>query len=220
MRNKLILKEKEKLTSDVFKLSFSLENKKEAKEGQFINFLLPESWWRAYSILEQNWYNLSFIIKRVENGRWWSKEICDLELWTELKWVWPAGHFLLNNNTKNKLFIWTGAWLVPLYFMIKNINKDIKSKLLFWVRTKKDLFYLKKLDKIKKINPNFDYEVFLSKEETNEYNKWYVTNYLNKENIKDFWEFYICWAPAMIDDSSDILKNLWVDKKNIFFEKF
>ena len=99
--------EKKNLTNDVYEIVFEWETELEMKPWQFVTFLLPEIGWRAYSILEQNWNKIVLIIKKreLENGwRWGSKYICERKVWEELKTVGPAGHFVLQENTKNKLF--------------------------------------------------------------------------------------------------------------------
>jgi len=218
--------EKKQLTHDVFELIFQWENEINMKPGQFITFILDSIWWRAYSVLESKWNTISFIVKKREtdNGwRWWSAYICDLKVWDIIKWVWPAGHFTLKENSKNKLFIWTWTWLVPLYNQILwsiEQKQECKLTLVFWVRTLKDTFYIEKFEEIQKKYPNFDFTILLSKEKSELYQKWYVTDFLSLENIESFEEYYICWAPAMIDSTVEKLKKLWVDEENIFLERY
>ena len=64
-------------------------------------------------------------------------------------------------------------------------------KLIFWVRTLKDLFYIDELKKLKSENLNFDFELYLSRENTKKYNSWYLTTYFKKENISKFKEFFM-----------------------------
>jgi NAD(P)H-flavin reductase len=216
---------KKNLTHDVYEMVFSGEKELEMKPWQFITFLIDKIWGRAYSILKIKWNKITLIIKKreLENwGRWWSKLICELNIWDILKWVWPAGHFILQENNKNRLFIGTWTWFVPLYNqIIWIIDKNIKIKLLFWVKQLKDLFYIKELEEIKNQNPNFDFQIYLSREESEKYNKWYVTDFLTKNNISNFEEFYICWAPMMIESVIEKLTNLWFrEKEDIFYEKY
>ena len=229
--------EKKNLTHDVLEMIFEWEKELEMKPWQFVTFLLPEIGWRAYSILKQNWNKTILIIKKreLENwGRWGSKFICELNIWDELKGVWPAGHFWLKENTKNKLFIGTGTWLVPLYNMITaELEKKSKNKiyLTFWIRKEEDIFYIEQLENIKKEYTNFDYEIYISRvKDLHKFklqnpniniNSWYTTNYLTKSNISKFKEFYICWAPQMIESTVEKLENLWfIVNENIFYEKY
>lgn len=220
------LTEKIQLTSDVYEMIFEAEENLVTKPWQFITFILDKIWWRAYSILEIDWNKVKLIIKKreKENGwRWWSKFICELEVWETLKWVWPAGHFLLKDNSKNKLFIWTGVGIVPLYNQLNwclSQYRETKVKLLFWVRTKDDIFYEEKLRKIKKDNKNFDYTICLSRDSWEWYYNWYTTDLINEETVKEFEEYYLCWAPAVVDSAVEKLKSLWVGEDAIFYEKY
>jgi len=229
--------EKKNLTQDVFEITFEWEYELKMKPWQFITFLLDKIGGRAYSILKVEWKKLILIIKKRELENWWrwgSKYICEREIWEKLKWVGPAGHFLLQNNNENKLFIWTGTWFVPLYNMIltelENNNSN-KIFFTFWVREKEDVFYINELEKIKKNYSNFDFEIYISrvkdlhlfelKYPNTKILSWYTTNHLTKKNIENTGEFYICWAPMMIESTIEKLKNFWFkEKENIFFEKY
>ena len=214
-----------KLTPDVFEIHYESSQKLDLKPGQFITFILPWIWWRAYSILEQSWNISKLIIKRVNIENWWrwgSIFLCDAKIWDKFKWVWPAGHFILKEEDNNKLFIWTGTWLVPLYNQIVVwLERWDKSKyiLIFWIRTEKDIFYKENFEKISKKYSNFKYHIYLSREEVKWTKKGYVTNFLEEKNI-NFKEFYICWAPAMVNSSIEKLEVLWVNKESILFEKY
>jgi NAD(P)H-flavin reductase len=203
---------------------------------QFITFILPKIWWRAYSILKLKWKEITLIIKKRELdewGRWWSKYICEKDIWDTLNWVGPAWHFLLKENNKNKLFIWTWTGFVPLYNMfVAALEKKLACKIFFtfWVRTRNDIFYLEELKKLKNTYKNFDFAIYISREkdildfelehiDTRIYSG-YTTNYLTPYNIKDCEEIYICWAPAMIESTQKKLEKIWFSKENTFFEKY
>lgn len=217
---------KKKLTHNVYELIFECEHELIMKPWQFITFIINKIWWRAYSILELDWKQIKLIIKKRELGewgRWWSILICNLNIWETLKWVWPAWHFLLQENNKNKMFIWTWTGFVPLYNQIQwnLINKqNCNLEFIFWAREKTDLFYINELMELKLKHKNFNFELFLSRWEVEWINKGYTINYLTKENCENFEEFYICWAPAMIESSIEKLKNIWFNDSNIFYEKY
>lgn len=212
------------LTHNVYELTFEWEKEFSFKSWQFITFLLKVGW-RAYSILKTKWKEITLIIKKRESSEWWrwgSKFLCELDAWEKVKWVWPAGHFILNNSNKNKLFLWTWTWFVPLYnqiiWWLEN-NLDCNFTLIFWTREEKDLFYTEQLEKLKEKHSNFDFYIYTSSEE-NKYNKWYVTDFLNKEIIKNYEEFYICWIPVMIDSAKKLLIEKWFNPELIYTEKY
>jgi len=222
--NNFKLISKENLTQNVFLLIYESENDFSIIPGQFITFILPKTWFaRAYSVLFKEWKKCYFIIKRLENGRWWSIEICDYEVGVVLKWIWPTGRFVDSKMQNNKLFIWTGTWMVPLYYMIRNLLENWfwkNIKLILWNRENKDLYYIKEFDEFKKKFHNFDFEIFLSHQNHNIYNNWRVTSFLTKENILKFDEFYLCGNPYMVDDSIKILQGFWINDEKIFREKY
>jgi len=226
---KFELKNKLSLTADIFELTYKYEkNLDKMLPWQFITFILPEIGWRAYSVLEVNKKDMEIvlIIKRWTkqmHWRWWSIMLCDAEVWDSFNWVWPAWHFILKENDKNKLFMWTWTGFVPLYNQIvAALNKELKWKItfLFWVRETKWLFYINKLKILKEKFSNFDYKVYISREKSVSYEKWYITDFLNKENTEIFNEYYICWAPDMIEGSISLLKWLNITEENIFYEKY
>ena len=221
----LELLDKEKLTDDVFDLKFKVSSDVEVTPWQFCTFVLKsetgKKMRRAYSIANKVENVLSFIIKRLENWTGWSKKICDVEIWDTIDWIYPLWTFVLQNEDKPKLFIWTGTGFAPLYFQIlESLKRWDKQKIMFvfWVRNLSDVFYKEVLDQIRESYPNFEYSIFLSRDEKDWFQNWYVTDYLNIENTLDFEEFYICWSPAMVIDAKDRLTKIW--KSNIFSEEY
>lgn len=213
---------KNQLTPDVFELTFEWKDVT-ILPGHFFMFNLKSGLKRAYSILGKNWNQYQFIIKKLEGWRGWSKEICDYPIGEEVDFSWPFGHFLLKNTDCAKIFIGTGTGFVPLYSQInetlRNNNKNY-VKYIFGIRTFADTFYLDKLDEIKKNYPNFDYEIYLSREEKEWFQKWYVLDYLTPENLKDFEEAYLCWSPAMVWDAKILLEKWGLKKENIYSEQY
>ncbi len=223
---KFTLTEKKELTHDVFEMHFECSEDFEIKPWQFVTFILPKIGGRAYSVLQQDWNKTILIIKRVkkENGwRWGSIFICDSQIWDVLNWVGPAGHFVLQEEDNNKLFIWTGTGLVPLYNQIVAWLKRGDSSnytLLFGIRTESDIFYSEQFKILSEKYSNFKYEIYLSSEKIEWYMYWYLTQFLSQKNIENFNESYICWAPWMIDSAVEKLQEAWMRQENIFTEKY
>jgi NAD(P)H-flavin reductase len=95
------------------------------------------------------------------------------------------------------------------------ISWDMKSKdnqLFFWAQAKKDLFYLDEINEIQ----NLKTHIYLSREETEEYNYWRID--LTKFKFDKNTEFYICWNPWVVAWSMEYLKKAWYE--NVFSEKF
>lgn len=221
------LEKKVALTHDVFELHYKLPDTISMQAGQFFTFILPWIWGRAYSALEIRDDIVVLIIKRwweSDGGRGWSVALCDAKVWDEFKLVGPAGHFVLQNTTVNKLFLGTGTGLVPLYNMILEGLKNTSQKyqLVFWVRNMQDMFYLDEFAKLKEKYPDtFYYHLMVSRSEASGMiKKGYVTDFLSDKVVDKFDEYYICWAPAMIEWCLSKLTELWVENDSIFFEKY
>jgi ferredoxin-NADP reductase len=221
--NKLTLSKITKLTHDVHELIFVSGNDFDFIPGQFLTFILPSWLRRAYSIAYKYWNKLYFIVKRLEDWKWWSRELCDLSIWDEISYVWPVWNFIINSQDSNKLFLWTWTWFAPLFCQIKKSLENwctSKMKLIFWVRYKNDLFYELELKNLKNEYTNFDYLLYLSREDTFQFRKWYVSGFLTRESVAQFEEFYVCGRSQMIQDSKCRLENLWIQKERIFFEQY
>jgi len=224
----ITLVEKTSLTEDVFELHYKLPENIGMKAGQFFTFILPEVWGRSYSALDMRDDILVLIIKRWAKdvwGRWGSIILCDAEVWDEFKAVWPAGHFVLTENTDNKLFLGTWTWLVPLYNMILDglkRNTWEKYQLVFGVRHMSDMFYFEEFSALKEQYPdNFYYHLMVSRDAWEwMIKKWYVTDFLSEKVTSEYAEFYICGAPAMIEWCQNKLSELWVSEDKIYFEKY
>ena len=212
------------LTPDIFELTFTCTDKLEILAGHFIIFHLQKTWLkRAYSVVDNKDNYIVFIVKRIENWAWWSKEICELKVWSVILWTWVLGNFLLKNSNDNKLFIATWSWFAPIYYQVKTIlktNTKRKIHFIYWEKKHENLFYLEYLREFEEKYNNFTFSVYLSREENTNYNHWYVTKYLTKDNINNFQEFYICWQPPMVKDARKLLSELNIEKSKIFFEQY
>jgi len=220
------LTNKIELTHDVFELHYEFWEEVSMKPGQFITFILPEVGGRSYSVLETKWTIVKLTIKRrskESKGRWGSIALCDASVWDSFKVVGPVGHFVLQENKDNKLFIGTGTGIVPLYNQVTSALKNgepYQIQLIFGVRTQADLFYIDALKDLEKKHDNFSLVICVSREEVTDCHKWYVTDCIDKDTIKVYKEFYICGMPNMIDSCEEKLKELWVPEEKIFFERY
>ena len=221
-----VLERSKIIAPNIYELEYSYSGPKDMIPGQFITFILPGIGGRAYSVLEMRDESLILIIKRWSpemGGRWGSLFLCDAKVGQKFNYVGPSGHFTLSSWDLSRCFLGTGTGFVPLYNQILWSLKrwDVsKIHLVFWVRTKEDLFYIDELKDLSRKYAHFDFEIYLSREETGLAKKWYVTDFLKATNISDFEEFYMCGAPSMIESCETRLIELWIAKERIFFEKY
>jgi NAD(P)H-flavin reductase len=207
----------------VYELIFTIPEAISVEPGQYVLFLLPKSKLRrAYSIGYTDGQTFTFIIKQIEGGAG-STEICSLEVGESIVGMVPLGHFVLKVNTAPKLFIGTGTGFAPLYFQIRAMmDSGIETPLLFLfgIRTSADIFYIAELNRMKEVYPSFDYWIYLSQEDAENTVRGRVTDFLTKENVSPYGEFYLCGSPAMVKDARERLEASGGEKEKVFCEQY
>lgn len=206
------------LTDNVLELSVEFKENLKIKPGQWIEFVLNDEKWeflRAYSVAyhenENNVTDCIFTIKLLDEWRW-GKKLKESKIWDEVKVNWAFGRFVLNDNNNEKIFIATWTWLAPIMNMIKKCSPHIHKTLIFGAQHKSDIFYEEDMKKIS----NLDYKIFLSREELDGYEHGRID--LNKFELNDNMEFYICGAPPVVQSMLGIIKAKWFSK--IYYEEF
>lgn len=204
------------LTVDTLEITIRSNKKMESIPGQYITFILKDFDWdfkRSYSIVEQvNWIFFKFCIKIKPDGRW-SKVLKTLKLWDKINVVWVFWNFVLKDTSNKKVFIATWTWLAPIIRMLKSDSiSSYEKTLLFWVTNKDELFYINDIKNIKNLN----YKIYLSREQLEWYEFWRID--LSKFDFPRDTEFYICWNPWMMKETTTYLFEKWY--KNVYSEKF
>jgi len=211
--------------SEVVYLEFQPEEKIDFQAGQF---LMIDNWniKRAYSIASTpNDDKICFYIKKAsENGM--SKCLVeDIKEWDQLSVMWPFWHMVLKEN-KNKNYLLVSVWsgLGPILSIYKTLSKSWNfSKLvnIFWERYENTIV-TNVLDELSVNNDKITNILYLSREKKEWFRTWYVQESF-EEAIKLLWKdtiVYMCGKPDMVDVSVEKLIHLWIDKENIYFEKF
>lgn len=218
-----ILTAKRALTHDVFELTFTSEAPT-CNPGQFILFTLPSGLKRAYSVAWQSGKEWIFIIKRLEDGKGGSKEICDLPLNISITGLGPTGHFVVSENPDMaRCFLGTGTGFAPLYFQIKALlEKNPLSRItfVFGVRNLADIFYTEEIQALQKNAPNLVYIPYLSRENAEGYTQGYVIDFLPNINTDTYDEFLLCGSPAMVNDARRILAEKSIEADRVRFEQY
>lgn len=206
------------LTKNILELSVELKENLEIKPGQWMGFVFEDKKWnfvRAYSIAnhekQNDFTDCIFVIKLLEDWRW-SNKLKEMKIWDEIKVNGVFGHFVLNDNDNEKVFIATWSWLAPIINMIRNCNNKIKKTLILGAQYKNDIFYEEDIKKISNLN----YKIFLSREDV----EWYESGRINLDQfeLNDNMEFYICGAPPVVKSILEILRNKWFTK--IYYEQY
>lgn len=201
------------------------------KAGQFITLHVPNEpkpALRAYSIASTDAQKDGFrlLFKFIENG------IASTYVWKlkgdeELLFTGPFGRvFFQEPPTEQIVFLNTGTGLSQHYsYLVSRKEKypNLKYRLLFGVRTEKDMYYQPELEALKKELPDFRYEFVLSRpSETWTGKKGYVQDFISEYDYQNTpTTFYLCGNSAMIKDVKQrLIVNEGFDKTKIHVEAF
>jgi NAD(P)H-flavin reductase len=201
------------------------------KAGQFVMLHVPQAEGkpalRAYSIASDERISNGFVLlfKYVENGVA-SKFVWSLKGGETLQFTGPFGKVLFQEPpTKQIVFVNTGTGLSQhlSYLVSKSeTHPDLQYRLLFGVRSQKDIYYEDTLKNLSKKISNFKYEYILSRPETGWTGRQgYVQNFIrefeyNGENTT----FYLCGNGGMIKETKAILEADRFPKNRIWAEAF
>lgn len=200
--------------------------------GQYVSVLVGEQGERrSYSIasLSDDNHGFHLLAEIIEGGKgstFWQK----IEPGTEVEVLAPLGRFIVQEESRaNKLlFVATGSGIVPIWSMINDllINKRDKRPIrLHWgMREENDLFWMDNLERLTEEHPNFVFDIVLSKpREDWELCSGHVQDCLGRDFGGDGleeWEGYVCGNPQMVEQVSELLKNLKMPAEQIYHEKF
>jgi NAD(P)H-flavin reductase len=224
------------------KFELVLPDRIEYQAGQYVSFQINKTGERrCYSIASTPDDNHGFHIlaEIVEGGRG-SEFLKKIEIGGEVEVLAPLGRFVVNipmNQYTNEsmgnklLFVATGSGIVPIYAMINDllINKQEKRQMrLHWgMRSEEDLFFVDNLERLVEENPNFVFDIVLSKPGT----EWDLcTGHVQDCLGRDFdpstssglagWGGYLCGMPDKVISIATKLEELGMKTENIHYEKF
>jgi len=235
------LSDKRQLTHNVWEFDFELLNNCECKfePGQFVNIDIPhpeKRVVRSYSIASTpaKTDGFTLCIKLIDGLG--SKYFDSLEVGSEVTGMGPFGIFVTKDDyCENLLMIATGTGVAPMKSMLEHQfkrNCDNHMVLFFGVRHEKDVFYDELFTDMDKAHDNFDYYLTLSQPEGNwegldgrvttlieqfkEDEKFAPGADLDLENLR----VLLCGSGAMIEQVSDMFKEMGMAEDKIHHEKF
>jgi ferredoxin-NADP reductase len=195
--------------------------------GQFISLYVGEDKYRAYSICSSphNSRKIDLIISAKHMGIG-SSFVRLLKQGDTVKFIGPSGKFCLTDLLPENLFFFaTGVGISPFISMLHTIQKNYpkaKTKLFQGVRFADEVLYRGTLEDFKENLANFDYEIFLSKEEhpLEKYLKGRITKVLEYDLPIQNAHYYICGNPYMVADIKKGLLDRGIPESAIFYEGF
>ncbi len=201
------------------------------KAGQFIMLHVPQEGQkpalRAYSIAshEEKKDGFHLLFKFVENGVA-SRFVWNLKGNEELQFTGPFGRvFFKEPPTEQIVFLNTGTGLSQHYsYLVSKMKQypNLKYRLLFGLRTEKDIYYEKELQQLQTELSDFKFEYVLSRPlETWTGKKGYVQNFIHEfDFMSTQTTFYLCGNGGMIKGVKEILEKEGFDKTRIHSEAF
>jgi ferredoxin-NADP reductase len=178
---------------------------------------------RAFSIASSP-YDKEFIELCVARGPHLSAHLLDLAERSEVNVEGPYGQFILNQPIPDNLvFIAGGTGIAPIRSMIRTLVHEKFDKnfwLFFSIRYPEDYIYKAELEEYAQKFKNFHLVVTCTCKENHaawKGERGRVTELLLKyipSKIKPA-EVYLCGPPAMVDDTTKVLRSLGVTKLHI-----
>jgi len=140
----------------------------------------------------------------------------------------PYGKFVwLPELSKRVVFIGAGSGIVPLMCMLRYVRdanlRDVRATLLYSNTSYEEIIYREELEELSKL-PNIKVVHTLTRAYPEEWKGY--TGRINKEMIQKEVEdiplnlYYVCGPPQFVDDITQILLELGVDKDSIKKEKY
>jgi NAD(P)H-flavin reductase len=220
-------------TPTIREVRLDLQNQAEFtfKAGQFATLHVPQEQkpaLRAYSIAssEQDTTGFTLIFKYVDNGvasnYIWSRKVGDV-----LNFTGPFGRvFFKEPPTEQIVFLNTGSGITQHYCYLlskKHLYPNLKYRLLFGVRSEKDIYFENELKALQTELPNFKFEYVLSRPSQEwQGKKGYVQNFIEEfDYLNTPTTFYLCGNGAMIKEvKTKLIEQQGFDKQFIFSEAF
>ncbi|TMD93115.1 MAG: 2Fe-2S iron-sulfur cluster binding domain-containing protein [Chloroflexi bacterium] len=200
--------------------------------GQYADIRIPGSdEHRAYSMANTPSTNghLEFIIKVFPGGRFSGLLEGGISVGQELVVKGPYGVFMLREKSNSDIVcIGGGSGMAPIWSLLNSMaERGIERKATYYygARTRKDLFYLDRLQQLEERLPGFRFVPALSMATPED--EWdgetgLITEVLerNLEAGQTQMQAYLCGPPPMIDAAIPVLVRKGIGEDRIFFDKF
>ena len=200
--------------------------------GQYADIRIPGSdEHRAYSMANTPSTNghLEFIIKVFPGGRFSGLLEGGISVGQELVVKGPYGVFMLREKSNSEIVcIGGGSGMAPIWSLLNSMaERGIERKATYYygARTRKDLFYLDRLQQLEERLPGFRFVPALSMATPED--EWdgetgLITEVLdrNLEAGQTQIQAYLCGPPPMIDAAIPVLVRKGISEDRIFFDKF
>jgi propane monooxygenase reductase subunit len=222
----------EPLTHDIKHLVLQLVEPRELRfrAGQYVDIRIPGSEeHRSYSMANTPATNshLEFILKVFPGGRF-SSLLDESFVGTALEVTGPYGSCILRENSeRDVVLIGGGAGMAPLWSLLNDIAaRGLQRRVTFYygARSRRDLFYLDKIDELRARLPEFRFIPALSEPLPQDH--WQGETGLITEVVARTLsagsevDVYLCGPAAMIDAALPLLVRKGIREERMLFDKF
>ncbi|MEJ6952544.1 4Fe-4S binding protein [Natronospora cellulosivora (SeqCode)] len=228
------IKSIKELSKDIkeFNIKLIKPNKMNLTPGQFILIKIDKEndVDRAYSISKANQEGteISITVKKVDYGYGTNIMFSDFSEGDRVEIIGPLGREIrIDYSNKKLMFLANGIGITPFVLGSENsleykdlYNFDGEIDLLYGVRYQEDLIYDQLFSDLEKKHSNFNYHKALSREDSSNARKGYITDILKDMDVDKDTVVYICGTRAMADDATKILLNKGLAKEAINYEDF
>ena len=144
----------------------------------------------------------------------------------------PYGEFCATDTAAEMIFLGGGAGMGPLRSIIFDelLTQNSNRKISYWYRAHslRDALYREDFEKLAAEQPNFSWDLCLSKPEpeddwtgyTGYLHDFIYDRYLKNHPAPEDCEYYLCGPRALSIGILQLLFDLGVDNRNIFFDNF
>lgn len=214
------------IAEKVFEIEISLPEVLLFKPGQYVSLKVSEQGLRrSYSVVDYVGGVIKLIVD-VGPGGLGSVFLENIKVGDDIEVMGFFGNFLLDRTeVENKsvvYFVATGTGIAPFIPMIKKLKSFYTGKVVLWwgVRFVRRVYWQDELKKIKEEWNNFEYEMYVSRPETEWNGKvGRVGDTLDSVETKNI-SWFLCGATEMVEQMKNRLRLKGVSEDDINYEKF
>ncbi len=200
--------------------------------GQYVDFTIPGTdWTRSFSMANPPSVDsdrLEFVIKVYQDGLFSEYLDTEVKAGDRLDVNGPYGMFTLRDAADRPLvFVGGGAGMAPILCLLRSMAErgvDRPATYFYGARRKRDLCFEKELQALENTLPNFRFVPALS--EPAEGEDWsgevgLITDVVRRRAADLAGaDAYVCGPPPMVEAALDLLPQLGVEEKRVFYDKF
>lgn len=204
---------------------FKINNPIIWQAGQFIHLILPHT--DSDDRGEERWFTIASspyeqeirITTRIntEKSSSFKKALQELKIGQEIETDLPKGKFILEDPSRDYIFVAGGIGITPFRSILKQLDHDGKQfhvELLYANRDENDIPFRNDLEVLSKKHKDFNITYFIGDKRIDE-------NVLKEFGNKlDNPIYYISGPEPMVEDFEKILKHMGIDEEHSRFDYF